>query len=46
LFGPVLAGAVFDALGSYVPVIVGCLFLSCIATAASAHLARTQAPAY
>jgi MFS family permease len=46
LFGPVLAGAVFDAMGSYVPVLVGCLFLSCIATAASAHLARTQAPAY
>ena len=46
LFGPVVAGAVFDSTASYVPVIVGCLVLSALATAASAHLARNRVPAY
>ncbi|MFZ2650368.1 MAG: MFS transporter, partial [Burkholderiaceae bacterium] len=46
LFGPVVAGAVFDSLGSYVPVIAGCLILSGLATAASARLARTPGSAY
>jgi MFS family permease len=42
LFGPVVAGAVFDARGSYVSVWIGCLVLSAVATAAAAHLARTD----
>jgi len=46
LFGPVLAGAVFDARGSYTWVIFTCLFLSAIGTAASARLAAIRAPAY
>lgn len=46
LFGPVLAGAVFDARGSYTGVIVACLLLSAIATAASARLATNRVPAY
>ncbi len=38
LLGPWVAGAVFDASRSYVPVIVGCLLLSALATAASCRL--------
>lgn len=39
LFGPVLAGAVFDHVGSYGPVIRACMLLSGLAAAASARLA-------
>ena len=46
LLGPVLAGAVFDARGSYTGVIFTCLCLSAIATAASAQLARIRRPVY
>ena len=46
LLGPVLAGAVFDARGSYTEVIFTCLFLSAIGTLASARLATVRAPAY
>ena len=46
LLGPVLAGAVFDARGSYTGVIFTCLFLSAIGTMASARLATVRAPAY
>lgn len=38
LGGPWLAGAVFDARGSYTPVILACLALSALATAASSRL--------
>jgi MFS family permease len=38
LLGPWLAGAVFDATGSYTPVIWGCLLLSALATAAAWRL--------
>ncbi|MBK6864763.1 MAG: MFS transporter [Ideonella sp.] len=38
LLGPVVAGAVFDATGSYAPVQWGCLGLSAIAAAASVRL--------
>jgi len=46
LLGPVLAGAVFDRQGSYVPVVFGCLALCALATAASARLGRRREPAY
>jgi MFS family permease len=46
LFGPVLAGAVFDRGASYTPVIWGCVVLSALATAASAPLVRVRQPAY
>ena len=46
LFGPVLAGAMFDARGSYTWVIITCLFLSAIGTAASARLAAMRTPVY
>jgi MFS family permease len=46
LFGPVLAGAVFDARGSYSAVIFTCLLLSALATAASMRLTRMGVPAY
>jgi MFS family permease len=46
LFGPVVAGAVFDARGSYVPVLIGCLLLSAVGTAASARLAGTNRQRY
>ncbi len=46
LFGPVLAGAVFDRSGSYTPIIWGCVVLSALATAASAPLVRVRQPAY
>ena len=38
LLGPVLAGAVFDRLGSYQPVMLACLFLSAISTWAVLHI--------
>ena len=40
LLGPVLAGAVFDATASYVPVIFGCVLLGALATAASMRVAQ------
>ena len=46
LFGPVLAGAVFDSRGNYTWVIFTCLFLSAIGTAASARLAAMRTPVY
>jgi MFS family permease len=46
LFGPVVAGAVFDHSASYAPVIWGCVALSALATAASAPLVRVRQPAY
>lgn len=46
LFGPVLAGAVFDRLGSYVVVIFGCVALCALATLASARLTRQWQEAY
>ena len=46
LFGPVVAGAVFDARANYVAVIVGCLALSTVAVTASARLARIRVAVY
>jgi MFS transporter, MCT family, solute carrier family 16 (monocarboxylic acid transporters), member 13 len=46
LAGPVLAGAVFDRAGTYVPVMWACIGLSALAAAASAKLLASRAPAY
>jgi len=46
LLGPVLAGAVFDRAGSYLPVLWGCMALSALAAAASARLLAGQRPGY
>jgi len=46
LFGPVLAGAVFDRVGSYVPVMWTCIALSALASAASARLLGFRRPSY
>lgn len=46
LLGPVLAGAVFDAIGSYGPVIWACIVLSALATLASSRLVGTQRTPY
>jgi MFS family permease len=46
LFGPVLAGAVFDRSASYMPVIWGCVLLSALATAASTRLVAARRAAY
>lgn len=46
LAGPVLAGAVFDHAGSYVPVLFACIGLSALAAGASARLLSWRAPAY
>jgi MFS family permease len=46
LLGPVIAGAVFDRLGSYTGVILSCAVLSALATLASARLARFHGPSY
>ena len=46
LLGPVVAGAVFDRVGSYAPVIWGCLALSLIAGAASMRIVRSGSKAY
>jgi MFS family permease len=45
LLGPWAAGAVFDATGSYTPVIWGCLLLSALATAGPRPRRRRPAPA-
>lgn len=45
LLGPWVAGAVFDRTGSYTPVIVGCLLLSALATAAAWRLVGGPPPA-
>ena len=45
LLGPWVAGAVFDAIGSYTPVIWGCLALSALATAAAWRLVGPPPPA-
>ena len=42
LLGPVIAGAVFDRVGSYGPVIWACIGLSALATLASARLMGAQ----
>ena len=46
LLGPVVAGAVFDRTGSYVPVIWSCLVLSMLSAVASAQLLRDRRPTY
>jgi MCP family monocarboxylic acid transporter-like MFS transporter 13 len=46
LFGPVLAGAVFDHVGGYGPVIWTCVLLSALAAVASARLVAGRAAAY
>jgi len=46
LLGPVLAGAVFDRAGSYVPVLWGCMGLSALAALASARLLAWKRPGY
>jgi MFS family permease len=46
LLGPVVAGAVFDRMGSYAPVIWGCMALSLVAGAASVRIVRAGANAY
>jgi MFS family permease len=46
LLGPVMAGAVFDASGSYHPVIWTCMALSALATLASIRLMRVRHTSY
>ena len=46
LLGPVVAGAVFDRVGNYTPVIWSCVVLTAVATAASARLIASREPAY
>ena len=46
LLGPVVAGAVFDRTGSYMPVIWACLVSSTLAAIASAQLLRDNRPKY
>jgi len=46
LFGPVLAGAVFDHAGSYVPVLWVCIALSALAALASARLLASRTATY
>jgi hypothetical protein len=42
----VLAGAVFDRVGSYAPIIWGCLALSFVAGGASVRIVRSESRAY
>ncbi len=46
LLGPVVAGAVFDRVGSYGPVIWGCMAMSALATLASWRLVGARTAAY
>ena len=46
LFGPVLAGWVFDRSGSYVPVMWACMALSALAALASARLLAARSSRY
>ena len=46
LLGPVVARAVFDRTGSYVPVVWACLVLSILSAIASAQLLRDRRPTY
>jgi MFS family permease len=46
LLGPVVAGAAFDRVGSYAPVIWGCIALSLVAGAASVRIVRAGANTY
>ena len=46
LLGPVVAGAVFDRIGNYTPVIWGCMALSAIATAASMRMIKNGSKVY
>ncbi|HPO20269.1 MAG TPA: MFS transporter, partial [Rubrivivax sp.] len=46
LFGPVLAGWVFDRSGSYVPVMWACMALSALAALASARLLAARSSPY
>ncbi len=46
LLGPVVAGAVFDSIGSYSPVIWACIALSALATLASWRLVGLQRTTY
>ena len=46
LLGPVVAGAVFDRVGSYAPVVWGCLALSLVASAASVKIVWAGAKGY
>jgi MFS family permease len=46
LLGPVVAGAVFDRIASYAPVLWGCIALATLATFAASRLVRTQARSY
>jgi MFS family permease len=46
LLGPVVAGAVFDRVGSYAPVIWGCIAMSALATVASWRLVGARTAAY
>ena len=46
LLGPFGAGAVFDRVGNYAPVIWSCVALTAVATAASTRLIASREPAY
>ena len=46
LLGPVLAGAVFDRIGSYVPVMWACIILATLSAISSAQLLRDRRPTY
>jgi len=46
LLGPVVAGAVFDRMASYAPVLWGCVVLAALATAAASRLVGAHARSY